>query len=37
MDELKGLADSLHSKTARRITPVTADLAVRADAEQTSK
>ena len=37
MDELKGLDNSLHSETARRITPVTADLAVRADAERTGK
>jgi len=37
MDELKGHADSLHSETARRITPVKADLAVKADAERTGK
>ena len=35
--QLKGLANSLHSETGRRITPVTADLAVRADAERTGK
>ncbi len=35
--QLKGLANSLHSETGRRITPVTADLAVKADAERTGK
>ena len=35
--QLKGLANSLHSEIGRRITPVTAHLAVRADAEPTGK
>ncbi len=35
--QLNGLANSLHSETGRRITPVTADFAVRADAKRTGK
>jgi short-subunit dehydrogenase len=35
--QLKRLANSLHGETGRRITPVTAHLAVRADAEPTGK
>jgi len=35
--QLKGLANSFHGETGRQITPLTADLAVTADAERTGK
>jgi short-subunit dehydrogenase len=35
--QLKGLANSLHSETGRQITPLMADLAVRADSERIGK